>query len=49
MTMLNDKSQFMVINGKLTDSVIILSNSITGGMWKSKTKYCRLFKEKEEN
>jgi hypothetical protein len=25
---------------KLTDKVIILSNNIIGGMWKSKTKYC---------
>jgi len=30
-----------VINdGVLTDKVIILSKSITGGIWKSKTKYC---------
>lgn len=25
----------------LTDRVIILSKSITGAMWKSKTKYCK--------
>lgn len=24
----------------LTDKVMILSNNMTGGMWKSNTKYC---------
>lgn len=30
----------------LTDSVIILSNSIAGAMWKSNTKYCKTKKKK---